>query len=83
MDIVNELTGETSTLPELLASMRSTERAIQRLDDTICAFSAELKAAKQAREKAIAELRSIIREVKILERGPGRAVRKPSKAGGA
>lgn len=65
--IVNELTGEASTPEELLAQLRSVERSISRLDDTIFTFAAELRAAKQAREKAVAELRSIVREVKVRE----------------
>lgn len=66
--LVNELTGETSSPAELLADLKRREREVTRMDDVITTLSGELKAAKKDREKAVAQLRSAIREVKSRTR---------------
>lgn len=69
---VNELTGEVLAPVELVRELREVDRAIPRLDDVIAMHSAEAQAAKKDREKAIARMRSIIREVRILAAKKGR-----------
>lgn len=63
--IVNELTGEVALPRDFLAALHAVERRVFRLDNTITAQKADLKAAKVEREKAIGELRSMVREAKM------------------
>lgn len=67
VSLVNQLTAECYSPQELVDCMRDLERTIGRLDDTCAALSANLKAAKKDRDRAVADLRSVIREVKILD----------------
>ncbi|OFW05663.1 MAG: hypothetical protein A3H96_11420 [Acidobacteria bacterium RIFCSPLOWO2_02_FULL_67_36] len=71
-ELINELTGEAQTPAEYITSLRRLERSVTRLDDTIAGLGAELKAARQAREKAVALLRSAIREIKAMSRASKR-----------
>ncbi len=77
--IVNELTGEVSLPAEFVASLRTVERSIFRLDNTIAAYKADLKAAKMEREKAIANLRAMVREAKMDARARRRAAAASSR----
>jgi hypothetical protein len=72
---VNELTAEAMTPAEFVASLRVMERAVQRLDDTIASLRAELKAAKQGRDRAVSDMRSAIREIKELEKARRKSAR--------
>ena len=67
--LVNELTGETSTPTEYIASLRRLEREVTRMDDVLTTLKAEVKVARQGRDKAVAELRAAIREIKARSRG--------------
>lgn len=64
-DLVNELTGEAMTVREYVDQQRAIERQIGRLDNTIADLRASLKAAKGDRDKAVAALRSVVRESKL------------------
>ncbi len=66
--VVNELTGEIAPPSAFVSSLRSVERSIFRLDNAIADLKADLKAARMEREKAIAALRSMVRESKIAAR---------------
>jgi hypothetical protein len=69
MAIVIEQTAETFDSPaEFLARMRAVERDLQRLDAHIESLRAEVKAARSAREKTVAELRQLAREAKLAAR---------------
>ena len=75
-NLVNELTGETSTPAQYIAELRRLEREVTRLDDVLAGLKAELKAAKQGREKAVAIFRSAVREIKELSRAKGKAAKR-------
>jgi outer membrane murein-binding lipoprotein Lpp len=64
--VVNQRTGVVDTASEYVENLRALERAVQRLDDDIAIMHADLKAAKEAREKAVAQMRSAIREGTVL-----------------
>lgn len=67
-ELVNELSGEVMTLREYVDRGRALERAIFRLDNSINDLKSSLKAAKEEKLKAIAELRSNAREVRLRSR---------------
>jgi hypothetical protein len=64
--VVNSRTGEVSAPSEYQENLRAVERTIQRLDDDIVQHKADLKMARDAREKAVAALRSAVREGTVL-----------------
>lgn len=64
--VVNERTGEVDTPSEYVENLRALDREIQRADDTIVSLKADLKAAREMREKLVAQLRSAVREGKVL-----------------
>jgi hypothetical protein len=67
--IVVEQTGESFDSPsDYLMHQRRLEREIQRFDDAIAVFKADLSSSKKQREKAVGELRTLIREAKIAAR---------------
>lgn len=68
-ELVNELTGETLTLANYVDQVRSIERQIFRLDNTIADLKSSVKAAREDRDKAVSALRSAAREIKLLTRG--------------
>jgi len=73
-ELVNELTGEVRAAPDYIAHLRTLERAIVRLDDTIASQKANLKQAKYARDAAVSDLRAVIREHNVV--APGRRGKK-------
>lgn len=75
-----EQTGESFDSPaQYLAHQRRLEREIQRWDDSIASFKADLSSAKKTREKIVGELRTLVREAKIAARNPAKAQKKDSK----
>lgn len=64
--IVNQRSGVVEAPSEYVENLRALEVSIQRFDDDIAQFKAELKTAREGREKAVAALRSAIREGKVL-----------------
>lgn len=64
--IVNERTGVVEQPSEYVENLRSLERSVTRYDSDIEGMRAELKVAKECREKAVAKLREAIREGKVL-----------------
>jgi molecular chaperone GrpE (heat shock protein) len=64
--VVNQRSGEVDTASEYLENLRALERAVQRLDDDLAVLHADLKAAREAREKAVAQIRAAIREGAVL-----------------
>ena len=76
--IVNELTAEVMLPRDFVSALRALERRIFRLDNVIATFKGDLKASKMEREKAIGELRSMVREAKMEARArrAGRGVKK-------
>lgn len=64
--VVNERTGVVEQPSEYVANLRALEVSVQRFDDDIASFKADLKTAREGREKAVAQLRSAIREGKVL-----------------
>lgn len=64
--IVNERTGEVAAPSEYVENLRALDREIQRADDTIVELKADLRAAREMREKLVAQLRSAVREGKVL-----------------
>lgn len=67
--IVVEQTGESfDSTSDYLTHQRRLEREIQRYDDAIAVFKADLSSSKKQRDKAVGELRTLIREAKIAAR---------------
>ncbi len=64
--IVNQRTGIVSGPSEYVDNLRALERTITRGDEDIESLKARLKMAREAREEAVAALRSAIREGKVL-----------------
>jgi hypothetical protein len=64
--IVDQRTGEIETPSEYMANLRSLETGIARTDEEINSLKADLKAAKDRREKLVAQLRAGIREGAVL-----------------
>lgn len=64
--VVNERTGEVSAPSEYLQNLRALERAIANYDNDIAGLSADLSAARKAREKAVASLRTAVRDGQVL-----------------
>ena len=64
--VLNQRTGEVDTPSEYVENLRGLEVAVQRLDDDIANLRGDLKAAKETREKAVAQMRAAIREGKVL-----------------
>lgn len=64
--VVDQRTGVVNTPNEYVENLRALELQVQRLDDSIAAARADLKVMKENREKAVADLRSSIREGKVL-----------------
>lgn len=73
---VNQDTGETLTLAGYVAQQRQLEREILRLDGAIDTLKNSLKSAKGDRDKAIHDLRSTVREIKILGTETGKPKRR-------
>lgn len=71
-EYVVEQTGETLTFREVLAQQRRLEREITRCDVAIETHKESLKAAKDARDKAVRDLRVLVRELKELGEAPRR-----------
>lgn len=67
-ELVNTTSGEVLTLADYLAAARGIEQEIGKLDHAIAATKEELKDMKVGREKAVRELRAIVREIKVLGR---------------
>jgi hypothetical protein len=51
---------------EFLDNLRAVETSLQRIDDTIAALKADLKTARETREKLVGQLRSGVREGRCL-----------------
>lgn len=64
--VVNQRTGVVEQPSEYVENLRALELSVQRYDDDIVSLKSDLKSTKEAREKAIAALRSAIREGKVL-----------------
>lgn len=64
--VVNQRTGVVERPSEYVESLRLLEDTVQRCDDQIGELQAELKSTRIAREKAIAALRSAIREGTVM-----------------
>ena len=64
--VINERTGEVAAPSEYVENLRALDREIQRADDTITQLKADLKAARELREKLVSQLRSAVREGKVL-----------------
>ncbi len=64
--IVNGRSGEVQAPSEYVANLRALELSIQRADEDIFRLKADLKVAKEYREKSVAQLRSAIREGTVL-----------------
>jgi len=64
--VVNQRSGLVDTASEYVENLRALELAVQRLDDDITILHADLKAAKEGREKAVAQMRTAIREGAVL-----------------
>jgi uncharacterized protein (DUF3084 family) len=64
--IVNEHTGEVQAPAEFVENLRGLERTIAAADREITALSADLSAARKARERAVAMLRGAVRDGKVL-----------------
>lgn len=64
--VVNQRTGVVEQPSEYVENLRALELSIQRFDDDIAQHKADLKMARECREKAVAALRSAIREGKVL-----------------
>lgn len=77
-DLVHEVTGEAMTVRDYVDQQRAIEKRIGRLDNNIADLRATLKAEKGERDKAVAALRSLIRESKW--RGKVTAVSPRAKA---
>lgn len=63
---VNERTGEVSEPSEFLSNLRAIETDITRADEDIQAMKADLKTAREAREKLVARLRGAVRDGTVL-----------------
>lgn len=66
MSIVDTHTGAAMSPDEFTTELRALERTITDHDDAIRVLQADLKAARELREKAIAQLRVRIRDGKAL-----------------
>jgi phosphoenolpyruvate-protein kinase (PTS system EI component) len=77
-EFLNEQTGETLTLDDYLAQQRHLEREITRFDAAIANLRADLSAAKKGKERAYADLRATVREIKAL--APGARLRRVDAA---
>ena len=64
--IVNQRTGVVEAPSEYVANLRALELSIQRADDDIERYKADLKLAKEFREKFVAQLRTAVREGTVL-----------------
>lgn len=64
--VVNERTGEVAAPSEYVENLRALDREIQRADDTIIGLKADLKGARELREKLVSQLRSAVRDGKVL-----------------
>lgn len=64
--VVNQHTGEVSAPSEYVENLRALEREIQRSDDAIVTLKADLKVARESREKEVAQLRAAIREGTVM-----------------
>lgn len=64
--VVNQRTGVVEQPSEYVENLRALELSIQRFDDDIARHKADLKMAREGREKAVATLRSAIREGTVL-----------------
>jgi hypothetical protein len=64
--IVDGRTGEVSAPSEYLANLREIETNIQRADGDIVTLKADLKTARDAREKLVTQLRAAVRDGKVL-----------------
>jgi hypothetical protein len=64
--IVDQRTGVVNAASEYVENLRALEREVQRCDDAIADLKDSMKEAKARREKAIAQMRSAIREGKVL-----------------
>ena len=71
--ILNEVTGEMSGLADYVGRLRTLERAIDRLDNAFASLKIDVKMTKQARDKAIGELRAAVREAKVMAEKAKRA----------
>jgi len=65
-ELLNGLTGEIVGLADFLATSRTIEREIGRLDRAIADNKEEGKDLKLAREKAVKDLRAHVRDVGTL-----------------
>jgi predicted Ser/Thr protein kinase len=63
---VDQRTGEERDPNEFLANMRAIEEKLARCDDDIVGLKGDLKAAREAREKFVAQLRAAVRQGKVL-----------------
>lgn len=63
---VDRRSGEESGPSEFLANLRALEETISRADDDIVGLKADLKAAREAREKLVVQLRAAVREGSVL-----------------
>jgi hypothetical protein len=64
--VVNARTGEVSAPSEYVDNLRAIETSIQRADGDIVTLKADLKAAREAREKLVAQLRAAVRDGTVL-----------------
>lgn len=63
---VNERTGEVVPTVEYVENLRALERSIEQYDRSIVTLKEDLKETKAVREKAVAALRSGVRDGKVL-----------------
>lgn len=66
MDLVHQLTGEVLSVEEYLDASRVIEREIGKLDRALVDCKEESKELKMAREKAVKDLRAIVREMNVV-----------------
>ncbi len=65
-EFLNQRTGETKAPSEFLANLRALEETLARCDDDIAVLKANLKTARELREKIIAQLRGAVRSGAVL-----------------
>lgn len=64
--VVDQRTGAVETPSEYLDNLRGIEVGIARADEEISSVKAHLKAVKDKREELVAQLRSAVRDGKVL-----------------
>jgi len=64
--VVDNRTGEVSAPSEYVENLRLLEVTITRADEAILEAKADLKTARDDREKAVAQLRAAVREGAVL-----------------